>query len=1422
MSLATNSNINRTSVTIRSVNPAIAKFLSTQDEAQILLVSSSNLPSSNILYIANKASTKELYLGINNPDRSIHRLATFTNSNIILPAPLSIQGDLSATTEAPHDLGSPTHKWRNIYLNGNIIQLDTAQINYELPDEDCVCSAISDISFLDTRTNEYLTIVAESLKINNPDNYYSILSTGPSGAIISSYTPDDVLINSINIGQGTTSILPEGTSNLYLTEERIRAVAAQLNIGSSVIQEETSNILVALITNTSNQIYQYIKQTEVNILGNTSNASNFINHIIFASNLETSNAITSMYTSLSSNITSSSNSILREISTANSNILNYITNTSNTFTSNISTTSNVLATQINTTTSNTNKYISDTSNALSSNIYASSNEILRLINRTVLNASNYTSRMQSNVISILSSTSNEISSNLRFLANNMSNQASNEERILTNYITTSSNAIIRQIITLDTNISNYISITSNTYATMLITTSNTLAQTINNLTTDQIKADPTNSKKFIVNGVYDGDLTTSNLTVIGNIKPASHLTYNLGSSTKKWRHVYLSSNSIYLGNSIVLSSDPVSKGLRVQDNAGNLAEIVTSSIKLLDSTGEIQVLRSVNNSLNIGGISENVDPNKKLNSDEIIETGRLFYRSDRVATVAIASNLESSNYTSNMFVTISNRLANLTTNDIKLGTSNQFIVNGTFNSNLLILGTLTTSNLNVIGAETYISTRTFKTDNLEILAQTYTGPALEVIQRGTQNIAEFLNSNTPVVVIKNDGKVGIGTTDPTVALDVRGSIRFTGRLNTVSSNELSYISDVACNIQKQIDDTLTYTSNYTTNINEQLNANLTATSNAIAQHLTSLDTSQSNLIGAVATWMQTLISSSSNDIIINNLNPTNTTTSNMIRDTYNSFTANIQSTSNTLSSRITTLNNNMSNLIDTLYNVTGLRSQILNNSNTLANKLRGVLAREWQVATYTGSNVVYIQNSNVGIGTADPKVALDVVGNIKLTGGTINSITTTELEYLRDLRDNVQNQIDTTSNLTSNYVRTSSSNLFESLRNMTSNVNSNISAYDIATSNHITTTFYTQLNDSDLAGMSSTIGNRIDRINFTQWTPTADLKTIYYPNKVAIGSTTLSANSDLNALEISGGDLLLSSTDGIDRNIYSRIAGVTEKYQLERWVDCADYNNVNPKFIYYNEGKVGICNTNPQTNLHVGTTTSAASGGITSSSGSLTGYYFSGTQTSTTLSGVSSFILSARFESSILVANGGSVVASSDARIKKNILDIEDDSALQKILAIQPKTYNYIDPFKGTAKVYGFSAQQIKSVIPEAVPLVKGVIPNIFCTADCSLNVITFDHDISVYNLQPVTSRVSIIDMKGMQDTYNIISTNLEAQSITISKNIEGNKVFVYGTEIDDFHALDKSYIFTLNVCATQKISEKVDNLTNRIAYIEYLKRQVS
>ena len=48
------------------------------------------------------------------------------------------------------------------------------------------------------------------------------------------------------------------------------------------------------------------------------------------------------------------------------------------------------------------------------------------------------------------------------------------------------------------------------------------------------------------------------------------------------------------------------------------------------------------------------------------------------------------------------------------------------------------------------------------------------------------------------------------------------------------------------------------------------------------------------------------------------------------------------------------------------------------------------------------------------------------------------------------------------------------------------------------------------------------------------------------------------------------------------------------------------------------------------------------------------------------------------------IYVSSDARIKRNIVDVNDDTALDKILKIQPKIYEYKDVInRGTKRVYG-------------------------------------------------------------------------------------------------------------------------------------------
>jgi len=176
----------------------------------------------------------------------------------------------------------------------------------------------------------------------------------------------------------------------------------------------------------------------------------------------------------------------------------------------------------------------------------------------------------------------------------------------------------------------------------------------------------------------------------------------------------------------------------------------------------------------------------------------------------------------------------------------------------------------------------------------------------------------------------------------------------------------------------------------------------------------------------------------------------------------------------------------------------------------------------------------------------------------------------------------------------------------------------------------------------------------------------------------------------------------------------------------------------------------------------------------------------------------------IQISNTGAVYfpmgssSASDNRIKKDIEDINDDTALTKLLLIQPKTYNYIaeERNKGFGKVYGFIAQQIREVIPEAVTIItKEMIPNIY--KRCLIN-----NKVEVYQKIPLGTPIDT-SVKIDDTLYKI--KEIYEDYFVIDKDIETDEAFVFGYSVDDFHTLNKDYIFTLNVCATQELHRRIE-----------------
>ena len=191
------------------------------------------------------------------------------------------------------------------------------------------------------------------------------------------------------------------------------------------------------------------------------------------------------------------------------------------------------------------------------------------------------------------------------------------------------------------------------------------------------------------------------------------------------------------------------------------------------------------------------------------------------------------------------------------------------------------------------------------------------------------------------------------------------------------------------------------------------------------------------------------------------------------------------------------------------------------------------------------------------------------------------------------------------------------------------------------------------------------------------------------------------------------------------------------------------------------------------------------------------------------------------------VHCTSDRRIKKDIEHVDDDSALQLLRKIQPRTYAYIDENEhGPNRVFGFIAQEVKDIMPQAVSIEQGDIPNIQkeATVDYENNVITLE-DFDTKNLNN-TENIIFIDQDEQRQTLKIKSvlnsTQLEIEddlrealksmdTSTLKEYSFTGKIFVWGQKINDFQHVQKSAIFTVATAALQEVdrqlqAEKVRN----------------
>ena len=209
-----------------------------------------------------------------------------------------------------------------------------------------------------------------------------------------------------------------------------------------------------------------------------------------------------------------------------------------------------------------------------------------------------------------------------------------------------------------------------------------------------------------------------------------------------------------------------------------------------------------------------------------------------------------------------------------------------------------------------------------------------------------------------------------------------------------------------------------------------------------------------------------------------------------------------------------------------------------------------------------------------------------------------------------------------------------------------------------------------------------------------------------------------------------------------------------------------------------------------------------------------------TLSNTNNTNICARFGSSIWCQS--EIISSSDVRIKTNIKDIDTSNALNTILEIKPKIYDYIDNsfnYKKDYHNYGFIAQEINEIIPETVSKVSHYIPNIYqyATVISSSELLLTSNLITGINIR-INDNIRIITNENGEEIHKIIDIRNDSIIIDgILNNEINSKVFIYGTKVNDFQTISKDSIFTLNISATQELYKIIMKQQKEIEYLKSL-----
>ena len=185
---------------------------------------------------------------------------------------------------------------------------------------------------------------------------------------------------------------------------------------------------------------------------------------------------------------------------------------------------------------------------------------------------------------------------------------------------------------------------------------------------------------------------------------------------------------------------------------------------------------------------------------------------------------------------------------------------------------------------------------------------------------------------------------------------------------------------------------------------------------------------------------------------------------------------------------------------------------------------------------------------------------------------------------------------------------------------------------------------------------------------------------------------------------------------------------------------------------------------------------------------------------------------------GSGIHIFSDERIK-NVIGLSNSKKdLSTLLSLEITDYKMKDKLKGNKPYKKVIAQQVMSVYPQAVSLTTEVVPDIYKVSSIEDGYVSLETDLKA------GEKVRLI-LEDETSLFDVISADKNGFKVSTDKS---GKVFVYGREVDDFHAVDYESLSMLNVSATQELytlilsqQQIIESLETEVAELQEIKEDI-